>query len=108
MLQGSSAMFAKAARACAVDRLAIEQQVERLVASPGFHHSEALPVLLRYLVAQSLERPQEHVKEYQIALDVLRRPDSFDPHSDAAVRVQTSRLRAKLVQYYAGAGPDDS
>ena len=50
--------------------------------------------LLRYLVAQRFERPHEHVKEYQIAQDVLGRLDSFDPHTDSAVRVQTSRPEA--------------
>ena len=100
-------MFAKAAGSESVDRLAIERQVDRLIESPGLQHSEALCLLLRYLVLQGLDRPQEHVKEYQIALDVLGRPDSFDPHVDSAVRVQTSRLRNKLVEYYATVGSED-
>lgn len=90
-----------------VDRPAIEQQLERVIASPGLQHSEALSNLLRYLVRHSLEQPDEHVKEFQIAVDVLGRRDSFDPRVDSSVRVQTSRLRNKLLEYYAAAGPED-
>jgi hypothetical protein len=90
-----------------LERSAIERQVERVIESPALQNSEALRNLLRYLVAQRLDRPHEHVKEYQIALDVLGRMDSFDPRIDSAVRVQTSRLRTKLGEYYATSGIND-
>ncbi len=90
-----------------MDRWAIEQQLDRVIASPGLQHSEALSNLLSYLVRQSLERPEEHVKEFQIAVDVLGRSASFDPRLDSSVRVQTSRLRNRLLEYYAAAGPED-
>jgi hypothetical protein len=100
-------MLAKSVAWRSGDREAVGQQVERLVASPALQHSEALCQLLRYLVTQTLDRPEEHVKEYQIALDVLGRRDSFDPRLDSAVRVQTSRLRTKLIEYYATDGAND-
>jgi hypothetical protein len=105
MLQRESAMSATAQPS--IERSAIDRQVERLIESPGLQNSEALRNLLRYLVSQRLDRPHDHVKEYQIALDVLGRADSFDPRIDSAVRVQTSRLRNKLIEYYATAGSSD-
>jgi hypothetical protein len=84
------------------------QQIERLGASSLLHGSESLCRLLRYLAQQALDHPGVSVKEYQIAVDVFGRSDSFDPRQDSTVRVQAGRLRAKLVEYYAGAGPEDS
>jgi hypothetical protein len=100
-------MLAKPTTWRAADREAILEQVERLIASPALQHSEALCQLLRYLAAHSLAKPEDHVKEYQIAVDVLGRPESFDPRLDSAVRVQTSRLRNKLIEYYATVGVND-
>ena len=84
------------------------QQIERLAAGSLLHGSESLCKLLRYLGAQALDHPGVPVKEYQIALDVFGRPNDFDPRQDSTVRVQAGRLRAKLAEYYALAGPEDS
>jgi hypothetical protein len=85
----------------------VEQQLRRLIASPGLHHAESLCLLLRYLASHALEKPHDHVKEYQIATDVFGRSETFDPRIDSTVRVQTSRLRNKLVEYYATTGKLD-
>jgi hypothetical protein len=47
------------------------------------------------------------VKEYQIATELFKRPQDFDPRMDATVRVQTGRLRSKLAEYYGGLGAKD-
>jgi hypothetical protein len=52
--------------------------------------------------------PAEHLKEYQIATEVLDRPADFDPQADSCVRVQVGRLRSKLDQYYDSVGAHDS
>ena len=100
-------MLAKPAKASAPDRSAIEDALGRITASSGLQHAESLCQLLRYMVEHAVERPQEHVKEYQIAVDVFGRADSFDPRLDSTVRVQTSRLRNKLIEYYATTGVRD-
>jgi hypothetical protein len=82
-------------------------QVERVANSPLFHGSEALPKLLRYLAKYSLLEPIGHLKEYQIATEVLGRAPDFDPQSDACVRVQVGRLRGKLAEYYETVGAQD-
>ena len=90
-----------------VDRSLVEEQVQRLVVSPGLQHAESLCQLLRYLVDYAVQRPNEHIKEYQIAMDVFGRAESFDPRLDSTIRVQTSRLRNKLIEYYATLGAND-
>jgi hypothetical protein len=85
----------------------ILEQTERIAASPQLQHSESLSNLLRYLVRQTVDHPFGSVKEHQIAVEVFHRPSDFDPRLDSTVRVQTSRLRNKLSEYYSGPGLDD-
>lgn len=82
--------------------------MQRLIRSPLLHGSEALCHLLQYLAEHALEGPQLPTKEYQIATEVFGRPANFDPRLDSTVRVQTSRLRSKLAEYYATAGAEDA
>jgi len=101
-------MLAKSAKPESPDPAAVEEELQRLIESPGLHHAESLCQLLRYLVGHALAKPHEHLKEYQIAVDVFGRSESFDSRLDSSVRVQTSRLRNKLVEYYATTGVSDS
>jgi hypothetical protein len=90
------------------EREACIRQIDRLVNSHVLHGSESLCRMLLYLAHHAVEHPGSPVKEYQIATEVLGRPPDFDPHSDATIRVQAGRLRAKLVEYYATQGIEDS
>jgi hypothetical protein len=83
------------------------RQVERVVGSDLLHGSESLCKLLRYLAEHCIDHPGAAVKEYQIATELFKRPQDFDPRLDATVRVQTGRLRSKLAEYYAGVGKKD-
>lgn len=83
------------------------QLVERVIHHPILHGSEALCHLLRYLADHSLERPQQPLKEHQIATEVFGRPATFDPRIDSTVRVQTSRLRSKLAEYHSSSASSD-
>jgi hypothetical protein len=85
----------------------IQQQLEKILHSSQFHGSELLRNLLVYLTRRTIDRPGEAVKEYDLAVDVLGRDPGFDPRVDSAVRVHTSRLRAKLAEYYMSEGVDD-
>ena len=84
------------------------RQVEKIAASSVLHGSESLCKLLRYLAQHAIEHPGIPVKEYQIATEEFGRPPDFDPAVDSMVRVQAGRLRAKLLEYYAGEGTADS
>jgi hypothetical protein len=82
-------------------------EVGRIVNSDVLRGSDSLCQLLEYLASHSVGE-QNSVKEYQIATEVFGRAADFDPRLDSTVRVQTSRLRAKLAEYYAGPGAQDS
>lgn len=69
--------------------------------------SEALCRLVHYLAQHTLNSPTDHLKEYQIAVEVLGRSADFDPQSDASVRVQVGRLRTKIAEYYRTIGTND-
>src|SRR5258708_10661194 len=83
------------------------QQIDRIVGSEVLHGSESLCRLLRYLAEHCIDHPGAAVKEYQIATELFKRPEDFDPRMDATVRVQTGRLRSKLAEYYGGVGAKD-
>ena len=83
-------------------------EVDRIVNSEVLRGSESLCHLLGYLASHSVDEQGSSVKEYQIATEVFGRPADFDPRLDSTVRVQTSRLRAKLAEYYAGPGAQDA
>ena len=85
------------------DRLA---SVDRIVESSLLHGCESLCRLLRYLAHRTLHDPGATIREHEIAADVFGR-SSFDPRIDSTVRVNATRLRAKLVEYYNGPGAED-
>lgn len=83
-------------------------EVERIVNSEVLRGSESLRHLLGYLASHSVGGQGSSVKEYQIATEVFGRAADFDPRLDSTVRVQTSRLRTKLAEYYSGPGAQDA
>jgi TolB-like protein len=81
--------------------------VNGLIALPAFSVSRRSCQLLRYLIDRKLAGDAESLNEYAIGLDVFEKPQSFDPRSEATVRVQVSRLRKMLAEYYTGQGAND-
>lgn len=75
---------------------AIEAHVQRMLQSSHFARAETQRKLLQYL----WEHREENVSEYALATEALGRSASFDPTTDASVRVHISRLRRKLKDYY--------
>ncbi len=85
----------------------VERYVQKILATLEFPSGGQLVALLRYLVDAELEGKSDRVKGYSIGVDVLGRDSSFDPNSDAIVRVQVGRLRKALNYYYATVGAND-
>lgn len=83
------------------------EQVNRILRSETFRHADALRRLFEYLVQKSLSGEAAHLKEYSIGLDVFGKPKDYDPQKDASVRIQTSKLRQKLEEYYRKEGQED-
>lgn len=82
-------------------------ELQRVLDSETFRNSDSLRRLLSYLAEQSLNNSADQLKEYVIGLEVFGKPGSYDPQRDASVRVQISRLRQKIEEYFNGPGRGD-
>lgn len=82
-------------------------ELERITSSKVFSRSDRMKRFLNYAVEQSFLNSDGAVKEYAVALAVYDKTDSFDPRIDPIVRVEASRLRAKLREYYEDDGQND-
>ncbi len=85
----------------------IHEQVDKILNSPGFAQSQRLIRFLRFIVEQYLKNEADQLKEYRLGVSVFDRDSSYDPRTDPIVRVEASRLRAKLREYYDSEGRDD-
>jgi TolB-like protein len=81
------------------------QELEAVVASPGFAEAGRLAPFLRFVVERTLAG--EPVKEAVIGVEVFNRPPDYDPRVDPIVRVEARRLRSRLAEYYEGPGIGD-
>jgi len=92
----------------AAGRAEIEAAIERILASRLLSSSPRQQALLRHITTETLEGRGDRLKEFSLAVDVFGRPPSFDPRVDSIVRVQASRLRALLAEYYAKDGASET
>ena len=81
--------------------------LERALESTPFATADRLRRFLRYIVEKSLAGEAEALREYSIGVEVYGRKPDFDPRVDAIVRVEASRLRRKLCEYYGATGSGD-
>ena len=86
---------------------AARKQVDRILASDTLRASEVLRRLLRFLADKTFSGEAEHLKEYSVGLDALGKPATYDPRQDSGVRLQASRLRQKMDEYYRTEGSND-
>ena len=68
-------------------------EVEHVLASDIFDRSPGLAQLLTYVCNMYFEGRASEVKEYNIAIEALGRPQSFDQKKDSIVRVQIFQRR---------------
>jgi TolB-like protein len=90
-----------------ISTTAVEEQLQRILASDIFLNSHRLSKFLRFIVAATLKGEGERIKEYLIGLEVFGRNSSYDPRADPVVRVEAGRLRLKLAEYYRSRGEAD-
>lgn len=89
------------------EREEIEIALARILADPGFERNGSATQFLKFVVVETLEGRGERLKGFTIATSALGRRPDFDPQSNSLVRVQASRLRRLLEDYYRGAGASD-
>lgn len=87
---------------------AIRTQLDRILASPGFVHSDRMARFLRFTVEQTIQGHAGSLKESVLGMEVFDRTASFDPRTDTIVRVEARRLRSKLKEYYETHGQHDT
>lgn len=72
--------------------------------SKEFSRAPALAKLLKYLCEKTFEGRVHEIKEFSIATEVYGRSETFGEKRDSVVRVEVSRLRKRLLHYYANEG----
>ncbi|QRE73848.1 PAS domain-containing protein [Methylobacterium aquaticum] len=85
----------------AIGTESIHATLDALLNLPPLRKSPQLSAFLSYVVRESLAGRGSLLKSYTIATDALGRSTSFDPATDAIVRVEARRLRQVLQQIYA-------
>jgi hypothetical protein len=85
----------------------LEDAVQRVIMSRTLRSHAVLRQLLFYLAGKTLAGEAGGLKEYVVGVEAFAKPPSYDPQSDASVRVQVSRLRKCLNDYYEKECPDD-
>lgn len=78
----------------------IRKQMGRMLTSPLFKNSKHYPALLRYLVEETLEGRQGHLKERSLGVIVFGREANYDTNQDPVVRTSACEVRKRLAQYY--------
>ena len=83
-----------------LDRLAVEEQLDRVLASPLFRHSKRCSPLLRYVVLETLDGRGEALKERALGIAVFGRKATYDTNDDPIVRSSAAEVRKRIAQYY--------
>jgi len=81
------------------EKIAIQQQLERLLLNPHFSNSRRFPSFLRYVVAQTIEGKSESLKERVLGIAVFNREPDYDTTLDPIVRVTAVEIRKRIAQY---------
>ncbi|MBI5083751.1 MAG: hypothetical protein HZB13_04025, partial [Acidobacteria bacterium] len=89
------------------DRVAIRAQLDRMLATPLFKLSKRYPILLRYVVEQTLVGETSKLKERTLGIEVFGRDPDYDTNTDPIVRTTAGEIRKRIAQYYQEPGHED-
>ena len=79
---------------------AIREQLRRLVTHALFTNSKRYPVLLAYIVEQTLDGKSDLLKERTIGVEAFGREPDYDVNLDPVVRTTAAEVRKRLALYY--------
>ena len=79
-------------------------ELNAVLSSRYFFRSPSLAQFLSYICEKYFQGESDQIKEYSIAVDAFGRSADFHPKEDPIVRVEASRLRKRLKEYYGGEG----
>lgn len=86
----------------------LERALARILTSDAFHGALRQQAFLRFVVAETLAGRGGDIKETLIATHVYEKRADYDPRIDSTVRVEASKLRARLASYYESEGASDA
>jgi hypothetical protein len=82
----------------------ILEQLESILLSSFFTHSERCRKFLGYVVGQAIAGKSNELDERQIAIEVFGREPTYDPNDDSIVRTTAVDVRKRLAQFYYDVG----
>jgi len=82
------------------ERCAVQQQLEKLLATPLFNSSKRYPSFLRYVVARVLAGETDQLKERVLGVEIFGRHADYDTNTDPIVRVTAAEIRKRIEHYY--------
>src|SRR3954453_9889378 len=86
----------------------IRAQLGKLLASKVFASAGKIRRFLEFTVEHAIKSPQDSLKEIAIGNALYDPHGEFDPRLSAVVRVDATRLRNKLREYYLTEGSQDA
>ncbi|MCK5425692.1 MAG: hypothetical protein KAI89_09975, partial [Emcibacter sp.] len=85
----------------------IRTQLGSILDSETFKNKNRIIRFLQYVVEEYLGDRAHLIKGYTLGLEVFDKDETFDPQTDAIVRVEAGRLRRLLEHYYMEEGTAD-
>jgi hypothetical protein len=82
------------------EKAAVQQQLDRLLATHLFNSSKRYPSFLKFVVSRSLAGQTDQLKERILGIEIFGRPADYDTHTDPIVRVTAAEIRKRIEQYY--------
>jgi hypothetical protein len=82
------------------ERAAVQQQLEKLLATSLFNSSKRYPSFLKFVVSRALAGQHDQLKERILGVEIFGRPADYDTNADPIVRVTAAEIRKRVEQYY--------
>jgi hypothetical protein len=79
---------------------AVQEQLEKLLATPLFNSSKRYPSFLRFVIARVLAGQTDQLKERILGVEIFGRPADYDTNTDPIVRVTAAEIRKRIEHYY--------
>lgn len=90
-----------------MNEVELRYHIDKISNYSSLKNSKRSVSFLKYICSCCLEGKENHIKEYSIGVDAFGLQPTFDPQIDPRVRVEASRLRKRLAEYYKEEGQDD-
>jgi hypothetical protein len=82
------------------EKAAVQQQLEKLLATPLFNSSKRYPSFLHFVVTKALAGQTDQLKERILGMEIFGREADYNTNVDAIVRVTAAEIRKRIEHYY--------